>query len=229
MAKGAHLAQSRGKFAARGGGGRRAGEWTEGANAAVVTSTLVLRCVPEERSLFSSRGGGPGGGPEGGGARPYKDSAPPSVGFSPLPGREAARRPIAGEELRERPPPKGEARRRLLGGDAAARARALPGTPLGRDSGHIPRVPGPPSPFSPAWRAPMRPDSASLGHRRRWKRGGWRSTGGLRLNFPSPPQLPACADAACHFVTKSRARASAGLARRASSSCVTSPGVSGGA
>lgn len=73
--------------------------------------------------------GRPCGRAGGGGARPYKDTAPPSAGFFPLPGLEAARRPIAGEELWERPPPKGEARRRLLGGDGAERARAPPGTP----------------------------------------------------------------------------------------------------
>lgn len=77
-----------------------------------------------ERSLFSSRGGGTGGGKEGG-IKPYKGRAPPSAGFFPLQEPEAFWCPIAGDELWERPPPKGEAGRRLVGGDSAGRTRAL--------------------------------------------------------------------------------------------------------
>lgn len=77
-----------------------------------------------ERSLFTPEGAAQGAGR--GGIKPYKGRAPPSAGFFPLREPEASWCPIAGDELRERPPPKGEAGRRLLGGDSAARTLALP-------------------------------------------------------------------------------------------------------
>ena len=72
-----------GGFAGCGGGGRRAGERTEGANAAVVTSTLVLRRVPSGTQPTQLRRGRRRGREAGGGAGLIKAPRQPPPGFFP--------------------------------------------------------------------------------------------------------------------------------------------------
>lgn len=118
-----------GGFAGCGGGGggpasrltERTRQWLPG--------PWFCGAFQEERSLFSSRGGGTGGGQEGGGAGLYKGTAPASAGFFPLKGAGGALASNCRRGSAERPPPKGEARRRRLGGDSAARTRSLPRPP----------------------------------------------------------------------------------------------------
>ena len=120
---------------------------------------------------------------------------------------------MAGEEMCERPPPKGEAGRRRLGWDCPARTRALPP----RSPSDVTRAtsrgsPGPSPPSSPlptplpsSWRASGRRDSADFWApeemRMGWgrRKSGWQSPKKARLSFPpaglsggpGQPQLPA--------------------------------------
>lgn len=75
-----------GGFAGCSGGGRRAGERTEGANAAVVTSTLLLRRVPSGTQPTQLRRGRRRGREAGRWRWAYKGTAPASAGFFPLKG-----------------------------------------------------------------------------------------------------------------------------------------------
>lgn len=136
----------------------------------------------------------------------------PPPGFSLFRGPEAPRRPMAGEEMCERPPPKGEAGRRCLGGDCAARTRVLPprspsdvtrATSRGSQAPSPPSSP-PPTPLPSAWRASGRRDSADfwapeeMGMGWGPRKSGWLSPKTARFSFPpagpsggpGQPQLP---------------------------------------
>ena len=91
-------------MAGRSGGGLA--EWTEGANAALVTTTLVPRRVPRgTQPILLLRWGAEAGGQE---VVPGLIKAPlrPAPGFSLSRGPEAPWRPMAGEEMCESRPRK---------------------------------------------------------------------------------------------------------------------------